>query len=412
MKHVTAVLLFITLLAAFGGTFIRMSDSSPFLASAFFKDSVTASSLKLTYAEAGKKMVQGNRRKEGEKVRVLIVPGHDAQFSGTTFNGLQELDLNLELGQKLYNLLKTEPAFDVRLSQTKNGYDPDFLKYFEDNRTEILEFIGEHKGQMDYFVSTGQVERVVYVEHNSAPSEVAMKLFGINKWANENGTDIVIHIHFNDYPGRKKYAEPKYSGFAIYVPENQYSNAKGSRSVAEFIHERLEKLYPQSNLPIEDAGVVEDQELIAIGSHNTLDGAGMLIEYGYIYETAFHEPTLRDTVTSDLALQTFLGIMDFFGETTDVGGKYGTEFVPHEWQDDLKNGADSDPDVLKLQAALVLEGMYPPPGKAKNDCALTGHFGPCTEKAVVAFQKKYEIFPAEGFVGEKTRAKLNEIFGK
>lgn len=387
-------------------------------ASVFFKDSVTEASLKQIYARAEK----SGHRKRGEKVKVLIVPGHDVQFSGTAFNGLKELELNLALGEKLFNLLKTEPSLDVHLSQTKNGYSPQLLAFFENNRQSIFEFIEKQKGEMENFVRTGGVKRVVNIKHNPAPSEMAFRLFGINKWANENGMDVVIHIHFNDYPGRRRDREEKFSGFSTYVPESQYSNAKGSKSVAKSINDRLARLYPQSNLPIEDDGVVEDQELIAIGANNTLDGAGMLIEYGYIYEPIFSNPDLRDTALSDLALQTFLGIMDFFEETENDsneddsnpngGNEKQTLYVPHNWQEDLKRGNKADLDILRLQAALVLDGVYPPVGEIKNDCALTGYFGPCTEKSVKVFQEKYEISPAEGFVGEKTRAKLNELFGE
>ncbi len=398
------------------------SNATNFTASVFFKDSVTAESLKKTFALADKEADKqaeretrvSSRRRGPEKIRVLVVPGHDAEFSGTVFGGLKEVELNLELGEKLYSLLKTEPAFEVFLTQTWVGYTPYFKKYFEENRSQILQFIETHKVAMQNFVNAGQVERVVHVEHNFAPSEVAIRLFGINKWANENGIDIVVHVHFNDYPGRKRGREGQYSGFSIYVPESQYSNAKGSKSVADSIYERLAKFYPQSNLPMEDRGIVEDQELIALGSNNTLDGAGVLIEYGYIYESAFSEPTLRNTAMSDLALQTFLGVMDFFGETPaeNLTSVHETEYLPHQWNDNLKRGLEADPDVLRLQAALAVEGVYPPPGENKNSCSLTGNFGPCTERSVKAFQQKSSIAPAEGFVGEKTRAKLNELFGK
>jgi len=229
-------------------------------------------------------------------------------------------------------------------------------------------------------------------------------------WANENEMDIIIHVHFNDYPGRRK-QKPKYSGFAIYVPEDQYSNAKGSKSVAESIYKRLSNFYPQSNLPKEDLGIVEDQELIAVGSYNTLDAAAMLIEYGYIYEPLFSDPEIRSVALTDLALQTYLGIMDFFGKETTGAREHDTHFLPHTWQVDLKRSSKKSLDVASLQAVLVSEGLYPPSGEDKNDCALTGYFGPCTEKSVKAFQQKHGIFPAEGFVGRQTRTKLHELYG-
>ena len=378
-----------------------------FTASVFFKDSVTEMSLKNAYEESE----NSSKRKVAQKIKILIVPGHDAEFSGTEFKGLKELELNLELGEKLYDLLKNNSSFEVYLSQNRQGYNPQLLSYFEKNRESTINFIENQKGKMESFISAGEIKRVVNVEHNFAPGEVALKLFGINKWANKNGMDIILHIHFNDYAGRKKNQAGKYSGFSIYIPESQYSNAKGSRSVAESIYYRLRKLYSHSNLPKEDGGVVEDQELIAIGSNNTLDGAGILIEYGYIYEPLFVSSELRHLVLSDMALQTYLGILDFFGKDMAVGGPYATSFLPFEWNNSLEVGFKDKIDILRLQAALTTAGFYPPSGETKNDCPLTGYFGSCTEKSVKAFQEKYEILPAEGFVGQKTRVKLNELFG-
>src|SRR3990167_5924103 len=84
-----------------------------FTASVFFKDSVTDKSLKNAYEESE----NSNKRKVAQKVKILIVPGHDAEFSGTEFKGLKELELNLELGEKLYDLLKNDSSFQVYLSQ-------------------------------------------------------------------------------------------------------------------------------------------------------------------------------------------------------------------------------------------------------------------------------------------------------
>ena len=46
--------------------------------------------------------------------------------------------------------------------------------------------------------------------------------------------------------------------------------------------------HPVNGMHFPGEGVVEDQELIAIGSFNTLNPIGLLIEYGYIYESQFY----------------------------------------------------------------------------------------------------------------------------
>lgn len=404
----------------------RSIENSDLSASIFFVDSVTEKSLKEVFQNA-----ENNK----DKVRVLVVPGHDKSSWGTQFGSLKEVELNIALGQELFNLIKKDKRFDVQISQTAEGYTPEFSSYFENNRASIFEFIKNQKQMMGHFVGTGEIKSVVHVDHNFAPAEVAFRLFGMNKWANENKIDIVIHIHFNDYPGRRKVPKGKYSGFSLYVPEKQFSNSKGSIPLAESIRDRLAVLYPQSNLPVESAGVIEDQELIAIGSNNSLDSAVVLIEYGYIYEPFVTNPDIRTVALPDLALQTYAGMLDFFDADTEgvanrnrfintteaaenknhkVMDDFETRFFPYEWKYDLEIGDPSteglDRDVASLQVALILEGIYPPDGKSKNECGITGYFGKCTEKGVREFQKKYNIIPATGIVGEKTRQKLNQLY--
>ncbi|HLP44215.1 MAG TPA: N-acetylmuramoyl-L-alanine amidase [Candidatus Nanoarchaeia archaeon] len=382
-------------------------------ASLFSKDGVTEASLRKIYATSGKQNSRQRTAWDSEKkLKVLIVPGHDDESSGAQFNHVREADLTVELGEELYRLLQQDSSLNVSLLRTKDGYDPEFYSYYENNRSEIFKFIDAHKEIMNGLLSSGDYEPIVNIYHNTVPTDVALKLYGINKWANENGVDIVLHIHFNDYPRKVRNVEGKYSGFAIYVPESQYSNSVGSKALAESIRKRMDAFYPQSNLPTESGGVLEDQELIAIGSHNTLDGAGVLIEYSYIYEPQFTDPSTRAVMMSDLALQTYLGVQDFFGNKTDEGGPYGSRLLPYQWNTDLDKISTINPDVLSLQAALAQEGLYPPPGNSKNDCPISGFFGSCTQKSVALFQEKYGLQPALGFVGELTRSKLNELYGK
>ena len=69
-----------------------------------------------------------------------------------------------------------------------------------------------------------------------------------------------------------------------------------------------------------------------------------------------------------------------------------------------------NPEVIALQDCLKYEGLFP------NNVISTGYFGAVTKKAVQEFQVKHWIVaidgPGYGRVGPKTRAKLNEIYGK
>lgn len=414
MKKILYILL-ISLTAYFSWLFVggqdifnlkkisAISDVKNFIASVFFADSTTTEALKEHYSLA---------QKTNSKIKLIIVPGHDDESGGTEFRGIKEAKINLELALVLAELLKNNNRLEVALVRDKNGYNPIFSDYFNKERESIKEFSKKQKETMSELIRAGDVYSVEGVIHNSAPAETVLKLYGINKWANENAADIVIHIHFNDDPtrNRNREKEGKYSGFAIYVPEAQYSNAKASRAVAEPIFNQLAKFYPVSDLLQEQYGIVEDQKLIAVGAHNTLDSVGMLIEYGYIYEPQFLNEKIRKSVIKELALQTYIGIINFFDTETKLSLKYDTFILPYKWEESPQKGEKNKESILALQTALNFEKLYPPSGFDRNKCPITGNFGKCTSLALKQFQEKYDINDETDRVGESTRNKLNELY--
>ncbi len=68
-------------------------------------------------------------------------------------------------------------------------------------------------------------------------------------------------------------------------------------------------------------------------------------------------------------------------------------------------------DVINLQKVLNLDGdtVVSCNGTGSVDKE-TDYFGPITETAVIKFQNKYGISPANGYVGQKTRDILNKIY--
>jgi peptidoglycan hydrolase-like protein with peptidoglycan-binding domain len=70
---------------------------------------------------------------------------------------------------------------------------------------------------------------------------------------------------------------------------------------------------------------------------------------------------------------------------------------------DLKQGAQSE-TVKDLQEFLAHEGSYP-------EAQISGYFGNLTKKAVMTFQKKYNIVPVSGYVGYKTRHRMQQLTG-
>jgi hypothetical protein len=68
---------------------------------------------------------------------------------------------------------------------------------------------------------------------------------------------------------------------------------------------------------------------------------------------------------------------------------------------DLYVGSQGE-DVRRLQDFLIKNGVY-------SEARVTGYFGLLTKNAVIRFQRKYGIYPQIGYVGLKTRAKIQEL---
>lgn len=80
-----------------------------------------------------------------------------------------------------------------------------------------------------------------------------------------------------------------------------------------------------------------------------------------------------------------------------------TEKPKYQFNIDIKLG-DKNVEVSKLQECLKWEGAFP------YSIPITGYFGGITFDAVKKFQEKYGI-EQTGYVGPKTRDKLNELYG-
>lgn len=345
-----------------------------------------------------------------DKIRVLVMPGHEPDYGGAEYRDIKEREMTVELADYLSAFLKNNDHYEVVVPRDKKAWNPVFDKYFHDGWDDIVAFLNKNKNEMIRLINNGVLSKSLGIEHVKVPTNVAVRLYGINKWVNENNIDIAVHIHFNDYPRRDKNNPGVYSGFAIYVPERQYSNSTTTRVIADNIYKRLAKYNATSNLPREESGVVEEQELIAIGSHNTLDAPSMLIEYGYIYEPQFADPKVRNATLKDLAFQTYLGLQDFFGAKNDVSDAYDTLMLPYKWSGEISKEKSNKQDVLALQTALLVEGLYPSKGKTKNECPRSGSFGPCTVEALSSFQKIYDITTEKGRVGSITKSVLNSRY--
>lgn len=84
-------------------------------ASVFFQQSITAKEIQNTYEDA-------ERRKRAERVRVLIVPGHQPSRGGTAYGSVYERDVVVKIAEALGELLAADPHYEVMLARTQEGW--------------------------------------------------------------------------------------------------------------------------------------------------------------------------------------------------------------------------------------------------------------------------------------------------
>ncbi len=175
-----------------------------------------------------------------------------------------------------------------------------------------------------------------------------------------------------------------------------------SLALGEAVASELNHWNATSTLPIENYGVVPDQDLIALGSFNTADFASILVEYAYIYESKISYPEARGAVVSDFAYQTYRGIEKFFGAPV-VGDD--TLVLPYPWVTESLVVGSSSSQAYALQVALHKLGFYPPAGELLIGCPVSGYVGECTVRALKSFQASKGL-EQTGSIGPKTKAAL------
>lgn len=349
------------------------------------------------------------------QLKILLVPGHSNADGGAEFRGVSETEINLKVAQSLFDFLRKDGHFQVFTVRdlTTGEYAPIFASYFTGQEKEIVSFRNRVWETFKRALNIGAVRPYTNIQHNMASEEMSQKLYGINKWANEQKIDIVLHLHFNDYAGRNYEQIGDYSGLAIYFPESQFSNSRASAELGKSLFTQFKNYFAVSDLTGESQGLIPDGELIALGANGSLDAAALLIEYGYIYEPQFRNSEIAKLIFPELAWQTYLGLKRYFEPNFN---SEETTFLPYQWNKILRKGLNACVDVLVLQSILHRENLYPPPGKTLSDCPLNGNFGDCTEAGVKLFQEKYaeEILQPFGFsqgtgiVGPATLKKLND----
>lgn len=387
-----------------------------------FKETVDDGALLEAYREA----VAG-----GDRVRILIMPGHEPGYGGAEFLGYYERELVVDIAERLATELRTDPALEVLVARGNEDWNDDFEDYFDDEWDEIEDFVDDHKDAMEDVLDDrdeDEDDNEDQAAHNKAPEDVALRLYGVNKWGNERGVDLALHLHLNDEAGRPAGQRGAHSGAAIYVPDDIYGNAEASRAIAEPIFDRITAFTATSTFGLEQKGIVEDRDLIAIGSNNTSEVPSILIEYGYLYEPRITGPGARSEVLADFAYATALGVRDYLG--TPVRPRFGTKVFPYQFATDLLASSSAPnaaiaasttlampaPDpayargIYALQAALRTLGFFPGTEASLAVCPVSGIPGPCITDAVKAFQRSKGL-EETGTIGPRTRALLNAAVG-
>ena len=249
-----------------------------------------------------------------EPIRVLLAPGHDNRIWGAQYGNVKEAAMNLAVASRVFKILDKDERFEVFITRDTAGYTPEFADYLSIQKDEIVSFRENAKEIFLNLINDGLLLEKENVPHNSASEEVSVVLYGINKWANENDIDAVIHMHFNDYNRKNRWEIGKYTGFAVYLPEEQMANADASLLLAVNIFVQLNKKYTASTYEKEQGGIIPSQKLIALGSNGTLlpTVRSVLIEYGYVYEKIFRNYTTRHRAYDDMAGLTAAGIKEYF----------------------------------------------------------------------------------------------------
>ena len=138
---------------------------------------------------------------------------------------MKEATMTLALATQIYNILKKDKRFEVHI--TRDGtpplsYTKEFADYFTNYWSDIIAFEKNAKKLMQNDITNGSFVVEPNAPHHKVNSDVALRLYGFNKWADDNNIDAMIHIHFNDYPRPNKWTIGQYKGFAIYLPNGSF----------------------------------------------------------------------------------------------------------------------------------------------------------------------------------------------
>jgi len=246
-----------------------------------------------------------------ETYDILIIPGHDVKDGGACYKDICERDLAASIAQRISKILGQDQLYKITIARDDAAWNPVFQDYFQNEKQAIIDWKTGRQAEQKALMASGIIKYVPDMAyHSEVTPETSVKLYGMNKWADESGIDLVLNLHFND-SGRPQMNYPgQFKGFTIFIPESQMKNHVASKAAAEKIFEQL-KIVQSPELD----NLLEDQSLIALGASGTLGAPSMLIEYAYIYEKKLTTPAEREEALDEYARQTALGIENYFNDS-------------------------------------------------------------------------------------------------
>jgi len=265
------------------------------------------------------KITHNDLRKK-EKINILLIPGHTNEHPGSEYLDIREFDLNNLVAQEIEKQFSYKEYKNIKVI---NAFDNKDLQEFLSDEKTIQDFRLGYQRLANYFRNDPKDSleqekgEELDISHSNTPPEIIQMLYGINQWIGksegENEIDIVIHVHFNNYfdKERDKNKKGEYEGFAIYIPDQKFSNYSTSKVLAESVHSKLSLSLGTSTLPSEEEGIIENKELIALGAFNTLKVPVILIEYGFIYEDQFSDLNKGSEILEEISQKTKEGIIGF-----------------------------------------------------------------------------------------------------
>ena len=216
-----------------------------------------------------------------EKIyKVMVIPGHDNRGSGGCEGRAgKESNIVARVGSKLEEKLKHDENMQVFITRDEKEYNKELVDFIEKNFNKLKRLAYEEPKKHKF--DRNNIDYLVI-------------LYGIAKYANDNGYDLMINLHVNALDKKtKKKISNKISGFSVwYSPLNK--RAFESKLYSYFNRNALlaDGFKPSNNKG--EKPVNECSKWVLVGNHKIkLKVPSNLIELDYISQKKLADPKVQ-----------------------------------------------------------------------------------------------------------------------